>query len=170
LSYFKTALLLSYVPIARLKVCSSNSIGDGPVSFKCNRESRGKPFIVTQIVDQAALPLCSYTIEEQHSDFVVGSILTHINEACICTSTEISVRSLLNGEVVSVQYVNSLEEWQVVKTGGEKKRKLTSTCKQRDSLPSGLEHQTLDTPEIQTKEQLSLHLHGFYAKGWLRCH
>ena len=152
--------------ISRLKACSSNSLGDGPASFKCHREARGKPFIITVIVDELALPLCNYSFQgPSSSDFKVGSMLTHINEFCVLTTSEILMDVLLRGEIFSLSYVNSLEEWQAVKAGETKQKnqhqqKQQRYCKQRDSS-------TVSTarPQNLSTEQLSLNRHGFYAKG-----
>ena len=46
-------------------------------------------------------------------EFQVGSMLTHINEACVCKSR--NVPTLLAGSVVSIAFVNNLVAWQAVK-------------------------------------------------------
>ena len=143
---------MNYIAISRLKACSSNSLGDGPASFKCHREARGKPFIITVIVDELALPLCNYSFQgPSSSDFKVGSMLTHINEFCVLTTSEIQMDVLLRGEIFSLSYVNSLEEWQAVKAGETKQK--------------NQQYKAAARPQNLSKEQLSLNKHGFYAKG-----
>ena len=143
-------LLYQYfvIPISRLKASSANNLGDGPASFKCNREARGKPFIISSIVDQSTLPLCIFALKDTqsyNSEFIVGSMLTHINDSCICTTTEMTMNCLLSGEILSLRYVNSFEEWQIVKKGEAKLNRRVTPA---------------DSPK-----QMSLSKHGFFADG-----
>ena len=143
--------------ISRLKACSSNSLGDGPASFKCHREARGKPFIITVIVDELALPLCNYSFQgPSSSDFKVGSMLTHINESCVFTTSAIEMDVLLSGEINSLNYVNSLEEWQSAKAGESKQQKQQQNQQryrqQRDSSSSDNVFET-----ISLEKTVSLH-------------
>ena len=58
---------------------------------------------------------------------------------------------LLRGEIFSLSYVNSLEEWQAVKAGETKQK--------------NQQYKAAARPQNLSKEQLSLNKHGFYAKG-----
>ena len=151
----KIARLFNCIAISRLKACSSNSLGDGPASFNCHRESRGKPFVITLILNPLLLPLCSYSFQgPSSSDFKVGSMLTHINESCVFTTSAIQMDVLLSGEIFSLNYVNSLEEWQAAKASESKQQKQQRYRKQRDSSSSD-----------NVLEQISLEKNGFFAQG-----
>ena len=164
---YKIARLLNYIAISRLKACSSNSLGDGPASFKCHREARGMPIIITVIVDELALPICNYSFHgPSTSNFKVGSMLTHINEFCVLTTSDILMGLLLRREIISLSYVNSLEEWQAVKASETKQQNQQRYRKKRDSSSSdNVLEVAAARPHNLSKEQLSINRHGFYAKG-----
>ena len=147
--------LVYFIPISLMKACSANNLGDGPASFKCNREARGKPFIITAIVDPSALRLCTFTYAQMYgSECIVGSMLTHINGSFICTiNSEVAMHALLDGEITSLSYVNSFEEWQTIKKGEVKQRTKLNVLNKREPNKT-------DTPD-----QMSLLKNGFCAQG-----
>jgi len=68
-------------------------------------------------------------------EFKVGSMLTHINEACVCKSH--NVPTLLAGDVLLIAFVNNYEAREAVK----------------------------NNPTISFGQQVSLAKNGFYARG-----
>ena len=80
-----------------------------PVGFIGLRKV-GAPFTVSEITNTLKLPRLISPLSEE---FKVGSMLTHINEACVCKSK--NVPTLLAGVVASIAFVNNLEAWEAVK-------------------------------------------------------
>ncbi len=82
---------------------------NSPVGFIGLRKV-GAPFTVSEITNTLKLPRLISPLSEE---FKVGSMLTHINEACVCKSH--SVPTLLAGVVFSIAFVNNYEAWEAVK-------------------------------------------------------
>ena len=84
---------------------------NSPVGFIVLRKEQGAPFTVSKITNMLEFPKLISPLAEE---FQVGSMLTHINEACVCKSR--NVPTLLAGAVVSIAFVNNLVAWEAVKS------------------------------------------------------
>ena len=83
---------------------------NSPVGFIGLRKEQGAPFTVSKITNILVFPKLISPLAEE---FQVGSMLTHINEACVCKSH--NVPTLLAGVVSSIAFVNSFEAWEAIK-------------------------------------------------------
>jgi hypothetical protein len=131
---------------------------DWKCGFKFIRLGKGKPFLVNEIkFDNTEIrKYCAldFSNEVNATDFNVGSLLTHVNDICICTiATEFDLHNLISATAVSsIGFVNNIEQWEKTKQQAAKTNKITK-------------NQQLPRVYIKSKQTLSLELNGFSAKG-----
>ena len=126
--------------------------GVGIPGFKYAREKRGDPFAVTELLSDMSSKILLYNASDselQSQEFRVGSFLTHINGNCICSvvSSVDIWRLLHSNELDSVGYVNTIEQWRMIKR----------------------KEKTQQNRRKETTEQLSIDKNGFSNKGYILC-
>ena len=120
---------------------------NSPVGFIGLRKEKGAPFTVSKITNILEFPRL---ISPHSEEFQVGSMLTHINGACICKSS--NVPTLLTEVVSSIAFVNNLVAWEAIKHNP------TMSFGPQVSLAKNVTQVAFDNNNLLSKN-------GFCAKG-----